>query len=243
MNWFEEWFNSKYYLRVYSHRDESEAQRLVELIVSRLNLKNNSSVLDMACGAGRHAIKFAKSGFDTTAVDLSQLLISDAKANELKSDVKIRFILSDILNFNTEVRFDLAVNLFTSIGYFDSDEQNVAVIKKAYTLLKDNGYFVIHYFNKPFLINHLIPTTVFSEDGMKIIQNRSIENGRVVKKIIIEKNGSTENFYESVRLFSEFEVSSFITESGFTVINRFGDYYGNIYNAETSPRLIIFAKK
>jgi cyclopropane fatty-acyl-phospholipid synthase-like methyltransferase len=243
MNWFDEWFNSKYYLRVYSHRDESEAQRLVELIIRKLNLKNTTSVLDMACGAGRHAINFAKSGFDTTAVDLSQLLISEARANALKSDVKIKFSYSDILKFNTEVRFDLAVNLFTSIGYFDSDEQNVTIIKKAYSLLKDNGYFVIDYFNKQFLINHLIPTTVFSEDGIKIIQNRSIENGRVVKKIIIEKNGSTENFYESVRLFSEFEVSSFITESGFTIINTFGDYYGNIYNAETSPRLIIFAKK
>ncbi|MDZ7623259.1 MAG: hypothetical protein U5J96_02270 [Ignavibacteriaceae bacterium] len=60
MTWYKDWFNSENYLRVYSHRDQTEAERLVELIAENLKLKINSSVFDMACGAGRHAITFAK---------------------------------------------------------------------------------------------------------------------------------------------------------------------------------------
>ena len=60
MTWYKDWFNSEYYLKVYKHRDESEAEKLVELIETNIKLIHQSLVLDMACGAGRHAIAFAK---------------------------------------------------------------------------------------------------------------------------------------------------------------------------------------
>ncbi len=97
MTWYKDWFDSENYLRVYSHRNQEEAERLVELIAKNSNLKANSSVLDMACGAGRHALTFAKLGFKVTAVDLSQRLISEAKKNANQEGVELDFILSDIL--------------------------------------------------------------------------------------------------------------------------------------------------
>jgi 2-polyprenyl-3-methyl-5-hydroxy-6-metoxy-1,4-benzoquinol methylase len=243
MTWYKDWFNSENYLRVYSHRDQTEAERLVELIVKSLNLQANSSVLDMACGAGRHAITFAKLGFKVTAVDISQRLISEAKKNTEQEDVEIDFVLSDILEFETNKRFDLVVNLFTSIGYFDKDEENYAVIKKAYKLLDQGGCFVLDYFNKDFLMKNLIPITVFSEDGMRITQNRSIEGTRIVKKISIENNDASEEFYESVRLYSIEEILTCLNSAGFTAEKQYGDYFGNNYKNNTSPRLIIFAMK
>ena len=105
------------------------------------------------------------------------------------------------------------------------------------------GYFVLDYFNKDFLLKNLIPTTVFSEDGIRIIQNRAVEGTRIVKKINIENKGSIEEFYESVRLYSKDEILKFISNSGFTVEKLYGDYFGNNYDGETSQRLIIFAKK
>ncbi|MCU0405393.1 MAG: methyltransferase domain-containing protein [Ignavibacteriaceae bacterium] len=243
MTWYKDWFNSENYLRVYSHRNQEEAERLVDLIAKILNLPANSSVLDMACGAGRHAITFAKMGYKVTAVDLSNLLISEAKKNAEQGGVELDFVLSDILEFETNKKFDLTVNLFTSIGYFDNDEENYAVIKKAYDLLKSGGYFVLDYFNKEFLLKNLIPMTVFSENGQKIIQNRSIDGTRIVKKIIIANNGSSEEFYESVRLYSFEEIINYIKKAGFTIVKQYGDYFGNNYESESSPRLIIFAMK
>jgi SAM-dependent methyltransferase len=243
MSWYTEWFNSENYLKVYSHRDESEAERLVELIVQTLSIKPDSKILDMACGSGRHAVIFAKRGFDVTAVDLSQRLLSDAKATARENDVKINFVLSDILDFETTQRFNLALNLFTSIGYFDNDEDNFRVIIKAYDLLIDGGYFVIDYFNKDNLLKNLIPTTVFSENGMRITQNRSIQGNRVFKNISIENNGSVEEFYESVRLYGYDEMLAYIKKAGFTILKEYGDYNGNNFNKESSPRLIIVAKK
>ncbi|MCW9094304.1 MAG: class I SAM-dependent methyltransferase [Ignavibacteriaceae bacterium] len=243
MTWYKDWFNSKNYLKLYKHRDNSEAERLVGLIEKNVNLKPQSSVLDMACGAGRHAIAFAKNGFNVTAVDLSERLLEEAKKNAITAEVNIDFSLSDILKFETDRKFDLAVNLFTSIGYFEDDKENFAVIKKANSLIKVGGFFVLDYFNKDFLLKNLVPTSIISENGLKITQNRSISGNRVVKKIIIEKDGSIEEFYESVRLYSHEEIQSIVKCTGFNIIKEIGDFYGNAYEEETSPRLILFAKK
>lgn len=243
MSWYKDWFNSENYLKVYRHRDETEARKLVELIINNIDLVPNSKILDMACGSGRHSIIFAKKGFDVTAIDLSQRLISDAKTNASQNDVKINFIHSDILKFQTAKRFKLVLNLFTSIGYFDNDEDNFQVILKAYQFLDSGGYFVIDYFNKKYLTANLIPTTVFSENGYRITQNRSIHKNRVIKDIMIEKNGSSEEFYESVRLYNYDEMSGYIKEAGFSIIEESGDYDGNKFNHDSSPRLIIFGRK
>ena len=128
MSWYNDWFNSEYYIKVYKHRDETEAERLVKLILDNIEIEANSNILDMACGFGRHAIYFAKKGFNVTAVDLSERLIKDAKSNAQKVGVKINFVLSDILKFESGNKFDLAVNLFTSIGYFENEEENYQVI-------------------------------------------------------------------------------------------------------------------
>ena len=243
MNWYREWFNSENYLKVYKHRDESEAERLVELIAENTNLDSQTSVLDMACGAGRHSIAFAKKGFKVTAVDLSQRLLSEAKKNSLEARVNINFVLSDIREYKADQQFDLILNLFTSIGYFENDEDNFAVIKKAYSMLKIGGYFVLDYFNKDYLLKNLVPTSINSENGLKIIQNRSILGDRVVKKITIEKDGSIEEFYESVRLYDYEELSRILIQTGFSIKKEIGDFYGNVFAKGNSPRLIFFAIK
>lgn len=243
MSWYNDWFNSDYYLKIYRHRDETEAERLVNFIIQNLELSPGSKVLDMACGSGRHAIIFAKKGFDVTAVDLSKLLVSEAKQNAVENNVSINFVISDILEFNPDDKFKLVMNLFTSFGYFESDAENSLVLRKACDLLKDDGYFILDYFNKNYLMKNLIPTTVFSENGSRIIQDRSIHGKRVRKKITIESKNSTKEFYESVRLYSYEEISELLTEEGLKIIGEYGDYDGNLYNIESSPRLILFAKK
>ena len=243
MSWYKDWFNSENYLKVYSHRDESEAARLIGLIVQSLSIKSDSKILDMACGSGRHAVIFAKKGFDVTAVDLSQRLLSEANENAHQNGVIVDFVLSDILEFETKKKFNLVLNLFTSFGYFDNDEENFHVILKAYELLTDGGYFVIDYFNRNYLLKNLIPTSVFSENGLRITQKRSIQENRVVKNISIDGNGLVEEFYESVRLYSYDEMIASIKKAGFIILKEYGDYYGNTFNKESSPRLIIFAKK
>lgn len=243
MTWYKDWFNSEDYLLVYKHRDSREAEILVKLIQKKLNLLTSSYVLDMACGAGRHSIAFAQKGYSVTAVDLSERLIHAAEKNAIHENVNVDFVQADIRDLKLDKQFDLIVNLFTSFGYFETDEENFIIIQKAYDLLRPGGYFVLDYLNKNYLKKNLVPSSTFSKNGTTITQKRTIKENRVEKEITIEKNKSVNKFYESVRLYDFTELKDILEKTGFRIFNTFGDFNGNIFEQNSSPRLVIFAEK
>jgi len=243
MNWYEEWFNTKEYLEVYKNRDDAEAETLAELILSNIKIKASAKILDMTAGAGRHAINFARRGFNVTAVDLSKNLLKVAKQNASAYDFQIDFVHSDIRKFEPNDKFNLVLSLFTSIGYFDNDEENFELLRKAYHFLKPGGYFVLDYFNRDFLEKNLVPSSVETINGAEINQYRSIREKRVIKEIEIRKNGATKKYIESVRMFSFNELQTELENTGFKINSTFGDLDGKPFVLETSPRVIIIASK
>ena len=83
MEWFEDWFNSKYYHILYKNRDKSEAIFFLRNIINQLKFKDGK-ILDVACGKGRHAKYFNKLGFEVIGIDLSQKSIEFAKKIVMK---------------------------------------------------------------------------------------------------------------------------------------------------------------
>ena len=173
--WFEDWFNTEEYLNVYRHRNEEDAKNLFDLIIKNVLLEKGSKVLDLACGAGRHSILFAKNNFDVTAVDISDNLLNVGRKTAEELKLNINFIKSDLRKLNLNEKFHLIINLFTSFGYFETDDENGEVIKMASQHLVDNGYFVLDFFNIIYLQKNLIPISYDKiEDGI-IKQERVIE--------------------------------------------------------------------
>ena len=60
--WFELWFDSPFYHILYKNRNQDEANQFIDNIIEHLKIKN-VSILDMACGKGRHAYHLAEKGF------------------------------------------------------------------------------------------------------------------------------------------------------------------------------------
>lgn len=242
-DWFNEWFNAEEYLNVYSHRNEEDAKNLFDLITKNILLEKGSKVLDLACGAGRHSMLFAKNGFDVTAVDISENLLNVARKTAKELGLNINFIRSDLRKLCLSEKFHLIINLFTSFGYFESDDENSGVVKLAYQHLVDNGYFILDFFNIIYLKNNLIPISYDKiEDGI-IKQERVIEGNRIVKRIIITRKRVEKSYYESVRAYTKEELLSFFYNNGLNVKCIYGDYLGNNFEEESSPRIIIIAEK
>jgi hypothetical protein len=109
--------------------------------------------------------------------------------------------------------------------------------------LENNGYFVLDYFNKRFVENNLVPSTVDEFDGSVITQNRFIEGERIIKEITIDNKGKINKYFESVRMFSKDELINMLQKLGFRIIKTFGDFMGNSFELESSPRIIIIACK
>jgi 2-polyprenyl-3-methyl-5-hydroxy-6-metoxy-1,4-benzoquinol methylase len=241
--WFEDWFNSKEYLDVYQHRNESDAKLLFELIIKNIEIPRKGKVLDLACGPGRHSILFARKGFDVTGIDLSENLLRVAESAARKEKLEIQFIKADLRNIELTETFDLVVNLFTSFGFFDKDEDNFSIFRIASDLLKPGGYFVFDFLNSAFIENNLIRESKEDKLQEKIIQKRRIEGDRVIKDIIIQYKGTVKTFYESVKLYRVGELKEAIKEKGLAIKKTFGDFTGRDFMEESSPRIIIIAQK
>lgn len=77
--WYEKSFGEDY-LVVYKHRDFGGARKEVERMISWLGLPPGSKVLDLCCGMGRHSLALAEAGYEVTGVDLSEVLLREARS-------------------------------------------------------------------------------------------------------------------------------------------------------------------
>jgi SAM-dependent methyltransferase len=241
-DWYKEWFGSKFYLKLYKHRDEAEAKNVIDLIQRNVLLRTDSKVLDVCCGAGRHSIELARRGYEVTGFDLSRFLISEAKNNLIKSkerSLNVKFLIRDMRNFIFDWKFDISVNLFSSFGYFESDEENFKVFKNVSNTIRKGGYFVFDYLNEGYLRANLIAESKDMLDRKIVCQKRRIDGDFIVKDIMIGKY----KFQEILKLYSFKKIEEVLKNYRFIVKNVFGDYLGNRYYLKKSKRLIIFAQK
>ena len=234
-DWFEEWFGEDY-LRIYQHRDETEAERAIELIAANVAGREIDSVLDLACGAGRHT-KILEERWWTVGLDLSMSLLKTAR-RETKDAPYVR---ADMREIPFAARsFDLVVNLFTSFGYFDDDREHVRVLACVKSALKSGGTLVIDFLNAAEVRHTLVPYDERVENGITIEQRRRIspDNRFVEKKITLRDRGK--EYIERVRLLSPRDLERMLITAGFEVAKVFGDYGGRSWS-ENSPRTIMFA--
>ena len=237
--WFKDWFASEDYLKVYNHRDFKDAQNLSDLIINTINPQPKDFILDAACGAGRHGLYLVSKGFRVIGFDLSKTLLLKAYNEAKKNGISPDFIQADIRQIYFKQKFFAVLNLFTSFGYFETDVENFLFVKHSAGFLKENGYYILDYFNKNYLEQNLIPESKRSIENTDITETRKIDNGRVLKKIKLVKGSNSNEFFESVRLYdTEYIVDQF-AKYGFKVFRIYGDYYGSDFNKASSPRLII----
>jgi SAM-dependent methyltransferase len=241
--WFRNWFSSEEYLDVYQHRDDDDARKLLELIFRKTNLPRNSFILDAACGAGRHLLNLTKEGYNCIGFDLSMTLLKKAKEEAELKRIPINLFRADIRKVCLKAKFDLVMNLFTSFGYFLTDEENFRFCVSAFNMLKSKGVYVLDYLNADYVKENLLPESI-REVGDKIItENRKIDKGRVVKEITIKSKDVVSTYHESVKLYPKDVLIKELLKIGFELDSVFGDYDGAEFNNETSSRLILIMKR
>jgi SAM-dependent methyltransferase len=237
-NWFSTWFDSPYYHILYKNRNEEEAQVFMDNITNYLNMPENGTILDLACGKGRHSIYLNKLGYQVTGVDLSENSI--AIANE-SSNESLKFKTHDMREPMNET-YDAVFNLFTSFGYFDTYEDNIKTLKAIKDSINEYGFGVIDFFNADFIIENLVAEETKEIDGITFNIKRFVENKKIIKEIRFEDKGETYNFTEKVSAFTLVDFEAMMKEAGIYLLEIFGDYKLKKFYKSQSERLIMIFK-
>ena len=238
--WFEEWFDSAYYHRLYSNRNDTEAATFTTRLSHYLNLKEHSKILDFACGKGRHSINLNNLKMNVIGVDLSSESIYYAKKFENNF---LKFYKHDIRHIAWVNYFDVVLSLFTSFGYFSHPHEDLKVLKNCYVALKKNGYFVLDFFNAQTTVQNLILEEIVVRDGLQFNIGRALEHGFITKTIDFEDNGALYSFKEKVRCLYPETILDYLEKTKFEVIKIWGSYQLDDFEPYSSKRIIILVKK
>src|SRR6185437_6484141 len=130
--------------------------------------------------------------------------------------------------------FDLVVNLFTSFGYFSSDEENRLVLSEVNRVLRRDGVFVLDYLNSDQVRATLVPHDTRRIGDRVVTQDRSITSDRLYVEKEISVAGSARKYLERVRLFEPDDLRCLLHDAGFSVDREFGDYSGSPLSAEST---------
>ncbi|HEY8256953.1 MAG TPA: methyltransferase domain-containing protein [Gemmatimonadales bacterium] len=231
--WYEEWFGEEY-LQLYPHRDDADADRLVALILASVPFAPGWRVLDVACGAGRHARAFRAAGARCFGLDLSASLLRIARgvtdAPLIRADMRYLPV--------RPASMELTVNLFTSFGYFEHDVEHARALGEMVTTVRPGGWFVIDLLNPSAVKSGLVPQETIKTTTATANVTRTLSaDHRSVCKAIQWSNGK--RFVERVRLFEPDEIADMLAQAGVSVEHRFGDYDGHAMTPSSARTILV----
>ena len=243
-DWFaDEAFWETFYPVLFPPERFEIAEEQVDKILGLLDFKG-ACILDLACGPGRHSVVLAEKGFKVTGVDLSPFLLGKARERAEAVGVEVEWVHGDMRSFRRPSAFDLCLSMFTSFGYFENKEEDLAVLRNIHGSLTKGGAFLIDVVGKEWLAKHFQATSSQElSDGTLMIECREIHDdwSRIRNRWILLKEGQTREHRFEHTIYSAQELKDSLMGAGFGSVRICGDLEGNEYGPE-AKRLIAIAR-
>ena len=203
-------------------------------------------VLDLCCGAGRHAVELARRGFSVTGVDRSPYLLDRGRSAAIAAGVEVEWVAADMRRFTRPAGFDLALNLFSSFGFFDDPDQDRRAIERTFDNLREGGSLVMELTDRDSLAGGFSPTaTETDDDGATLVRRQElVDAGSSIRnRWIVTRDGTQSSFEFSQRVYSGGEIEKLLRETGFTRVQLHTELGGRALPAETGGLLVLAVKE
>jgi SAM-dependent methyltransferase len=219
----------------------------VDFVEKTLGLKPGISILDVPCGHGRHSVELAKRGYDVTGSELNRFFLSEAQKAAEAAGVSVRFEQGDMRELNFDGEFDVALNLFTAMGYFDNDEDDMKFMAGVYRALKPGGQFLLDFMNRNWLIQNFkakdwreLPSgaLLLIEREHDDIRGRNLDRRTKIKDGVVGETATT-----SLRVYTTNELVSMAENVGFTFNEAFGGFESNPLGLNSRRTILHFEKQ
>jgi len=196
----------------------------VRYIIKKLGLKAGDSVLDCPCGFGRVSVPLAKMGMKVTGVDITGSYLEELKESASKKGLKIATRPEDMRKIQFRNQFDAAVNLATSLGYFEDDRDNLLVVRKLFQAIKPGGHLMMHIINRDWIIANFSPNGWMQFGNAISFETRRFDYTRSINQVewSFMKDGETHTHHVTLRVYAYHELIDMFRKAGFVDITGFG---------------------
>ena len=245
-DWYDGFFEGDWLDEIALRAPEERTQQQVEFLVEKLALEPGARVLDLACGHGRVTLELARRGYRVTGLDLSPRSLELARAAAEGERLAIDWVHADMREIPAGPPFDAIVNVYTSFGYFDADDDNQRVLDGVAAALAPGGRFLIDVVNLLSLARRYRDTMWEElEDGMLFLQDHRFDflAGRNrARWTFVRTDGTRSELVHSVRGYTPHELAKMLSRAGLEVVGSWGDFDGSELSF-AGWRLILLARK
>lgn len=250
--WFEdEAFWTAYAPIMFDEARWAEVPAVVDALERLAAPPKGGAVLDACCGPGRHSLELASRGYRVTGLDLTAAYLDAARESAAGWGVEVEFVRGDLRRFERKAAFDLAINLYTSFGYFEDPADDLAALRALRASLKPGGALVMELTGKETAARDFTEGEWFERAGGTVLTEFSIvgdwEGLRNRWIVIRPKEGGKEGELERVdrsfvlRLYSAVELRAALLDAGFASVEIYGSLQGAPYD-EKAASLVALAR-
>jgi SAM-dependent methyltransferase len=177
-----------------------------------------------------------------TGVDRTKLFLDRAK--QKAGNLAAEWVLADARTFVRPQTYDLAINLFTSFGYFEDPAEDEMVARNLAQSLKPGGKLVMQLIGKEVAGSQFVAREWQEDDDMILLEERHIvpPYAAIDNRWTIIRNGKMERLGFVVRLYSASELELLLLRAGFSRVRFFGALDGCPYD-EHARRLVAMATR
>ena len=232
---------SEYYELIIDFKMDMKTEiKFLDKIFSKYKIK---TILDVACGVGRHSVELAKLNYNVTGIDYSNNQLDQARKKAKISGVKVKFMKRDANKLDLNDKYDTVICMWTTLS--EEPLKYKDVISGVRNSLKDNGLFIID--NRSW---EQIPdkkeekfTNTIQKDSLKItvqLYDRYTENFRI-RDATYTINGKKIHDLCITHLLKEKDWINVLEENGFKIVEIYYDYKKQ--KIKKPERVQIVAKK
>jgi D-alanine-D-alanine ligase len=232
--WWRGLFNSVY-LKTDGDIVENDAATRIEVdrVLDAARLPHGARILDLCCGQGRHTLELARRGFlGVSGLDRSRYLIRLARRRAREQGLPIRFHEGDARKISPRFKdLDAVLLLGNSFGYFDREEDDLAVLTAIREALVSEGRLVLDLTDGAWMKTGYEPRSwEWIDQDQFVCRERSLtaDGKRLVSREVVvhaEKGVLADQFYAE-RLYDVDAIQTLLDRAGFGDIVVHGEQTG-----------------
>ena len=214
-----------------------QTAREVAFLERQLPLSRHPTVLDLCCGAGRHAIPLAHSGHEVTGVDRDPSALERARSANTS---RATFIEADARTVMQERRrWSAVIIMWASFGYF-TREQNRALLTDILSSLGPRGRLVLDVYNRDWFEAHQGEHRR-ERAGIQITETKHVIGDRLSVELRYDGHDAVDRF--SWQVFTPAGLVHVLNDSGFRLVTLCAGFDESVPPTADQPRMQIVAER
>ncbi len=224
-------------------------------ILERFGVPPGGRILDAPCGIGRHATRLASMGYHAVGVDLSPVFVSRASDLAHRDGVGERatYRVGDLRRLSKSVPaeegpFDAALNLWTSLGYYD-EETDARILREYGKLVRPGGLLIVYIVNRDFVVRHFDPQGYETFGDLVHIEQRRLDlaTSRMHNEWrFFRRRGEDLDHLVTLAIehsiYSLHELRRLLARSGWETVDAFGGFKMDAPSID-SPTLLVVGRR